>query len=169
MPGAAPGARRVHTLTRPRRLIRPLRWLLLLLLAAAFWYASDRYTLLRLPDSAAVLFDFTPGQRVVVIRGERDRPARIGDAVLFRGRGNELRLGRLVAIGAEPLVVELDRQRLRRDGETTWYPAARELLARLPAAPGQILVLAENSAFRGLGDLVGRERIVGRVIVGLPF
>ena len=68
----------------PRRMVRPLRMVILLGLLGAVWFGFSDYSIIRLPQEEPALFDFRPGERVLVAAFDDQRAPQVGDAVLFR-------------------------------------------------------------------------------------
>ncbi|MBI4880620.1 MAG: S24/S26 family peptidase [Planctomycetes bacterium] len=166
--GADPQAPRSARRFDPRGLIRPLRLLALAAVLFLLWRLLADYSLAALPEGEAPLFDFSPGQRVLVTPFSAERGPEPGDAVLFRTRAGETHLGRVVARAGDGLEVDVAGGRLRRSREPCWYPAPRRLLERLPLRPGEVLVLAEDALARESGAILAPGDAAERVLAGLP-
>lgn len=153
----------------PRRLLRPIRWLVLLTLAGLLWFGLSDVSLLRLPAGEPALFHYPGGARVLVTRFDEERPPLIGDAVFFLAGEQRIGFGRLVATAGDALQIDPIGRRVRRFGASTWYPATAKLLGQLPLDPGQVLVMAENPLRREAGAVLEERHLIVRVFAVLPF
>ncbi|HED65824.1 MAG TPA: hypothetical protein ENJ09_09750 [Planctomycetes bacterium] len=137
---------------RPARIARLLaraRIVLYVGLVGFVLYFQWRYDLTRLPPGGvSPLTDIQPGHRLVV--DMHFRAPEPGAAVLYRGRGERLLLGR-VSDPPESLAPE-EAARCRDD--------ARWIVKEVAEAAGEDSML--------LGP-ISLERIVGRVVIVLPF
>ena len=129
----------------PRRLTRPLRLATLVLSALGFGYLGLRYDLESLPrESCSPLVRFASGSRLLI--DTRPGGYGAGDALLVRGPGQRLYLGRVTRVrppGAG-----------RADVESVWVETDN------PACPG-----LSSRDF----DWVGVERVAGRVLLALQL
>lgn len=153
----------------PKRLLRPLRWLLLAAAVAYLLSFGWRYSLVKLPEGTSPLFDVHAGDRaVVMVLAERDA-VEAGHIVLWRDAGGVLHLGRVVAVGGERVTVDAERREVRRlDGDQP-YPLPDGLAVPAALPNGMVLVLAENPLTRQEGALVRRAAVEARVLGTMPF
>ncbi|MBK6940207.1 MAG: hypothetical protein IPH13_08375 [Planctomycetes bacterium] len=153
----------------PKRLRRPLRWVLLVAAAAYVLSLGWRYSLVKLPEGTSPLFDVHAGDRaVVMVLAERDA-VEAGHIVLWRDARGVLHLGRVVAIGGERVALDAERRQVRRLDDDQPYPLPAGLDVAAVVPNGMVLVLAENPLTRQEGGLVRRAAVEARVLGTMPF
>lgn len=153
----------------PKRLLRPLRWLLLVAAVAYLLSFGWRYSLVKLPEGTSPLFDVHAGDRAVVMVLEAGDAVEAGHIVLWRDARGVLHLGRVVAVGGERVVVAAERREVRRLDEDQPYPLPEGLAVPAAVPDGWVLVLAENPLTREEGGLVQRAAVEARVLGIMPF
>ncbi len=153
----------------PKRLLRPLRWVLLAIVAIYVFGSGWRYSLLKLPEGVSPLFDVHAGDRAVVMHVGAEDAVEVGHIVLWRDEANRLHLGRVVAVGGDRVAVDGAQREARRVGDEQAYPLPDGLNVPTQLAKDQVLVLAENALTRGEGGLVDRRHVEFRVLGVLPF
>lgn len=153
----------------PKRLLRPLRWLLLVGVAAYVLSSGWRYSLVKLPEGTSPLFDVHAGDRAIVMMLRDDDEVHAGHIVLWRDAANVLHLGRVVAVGGERVAFDAQRGQVRRIDDEQPYPVPAALPVPEVVPNGLVLVLAENPLTRDEGALVRRAQVEARILGTMPF
>ena len=153
----------------PRRLMRPIRFVVLAVALVLLWRGLSGHRVVTIPDGKAAVLDVAAGQSVVVRYYGARLPPSHDDVAIYVDPAGEPRYGRLVAFVGDALEVDVERSRLRRDPSQPWRPAPPAVLASLPLSPGRVLVLADDVVAAELGAVVPLDRLVARVVVPLPW
>lgn len=150
----------------PRRLVRPLRYVILIAVLGFAWFAWSGFDVLRLPAGPPILFDLPP--EVLVIVTPLDRPPTRGEAVVFARPEGTVGYGRVVAVAGDALTPDRERARVRV-GSDAWFPIPPALLRQLPLRDGDVLILAENPDAVLQGAVVPIGAVAARIVTALPF
>lgn len=153
----------------PKRLMRPLRWVVMLVVLGYFVLSASRYSLLKLPAGVSPLFDVHAGDRAVVMMLNDHDAIEAGHIVLWRDGAGILHLGRVVAIAGERVAVDVERREVRRLDDAQPYPLPDGLVVPATLPEGSVLVLGENPLTRQEGGLVQRSAVEARVLGSMPF
>lgn len=149
-----------------------LRYVRLAIYAACLgWivWGTRGLRLVEVPAGLDALYDFVPGQTVLVADLPESAALSPGDAVIFFRTRDQLAFGRVVALPGDRLENDPATQRTRRVGaDEPWYRWSDDVPPQ-PPTDDRVLVLTENPVHRAAGGAIRRAAIVSRIVVAIPW
>lgn len=159
----------MHRPPDARKLVRYVRLAVYAACVAWIVWGTRGLRLVEVPAGLDALYDFVPGQTVLVTDLAEDDSLAPGDAVVFFRTAELLAFGRVVAVAGDELEHDLATRRSRRKGtDEPWYPWPADEPPQ-PPRDDRVLVLPENARHREVGGSIRRAAIVSRIVVAIPW